>query len=210
MPSYSGFSVRELLDAFASATPAPGGGSAAALAGAIGASLLLMAVGVRRSRSNGADESRELAESAARLQALQPVMAQLIDRDADAYAAVISARRLPAGDEESKSRQRLAVASAMRVATDAPLETMRACRRALQAAPVIADHCTRSARADVGVAIELLRAAVRGAGRTVAANLASLEDAEYADSVRTERETLESESAADAEHGLAQLSGRPA
>ena len=206
MGSYSDFSLRELLDAFASAAPAPGGGSAAALAGTIGCSLLLMAIGVRQSRSKVADESRELAEAAARLQALQPAMAALIDRDAEAYSAVIAARRLPVGDEESKSRRRAAVASAMRVATSAPLETMRACRRALQSAPVVAAHCPRSTRGDVGVAIELLRAAVRGAGITVDANLGSLEDVDYAAAVRAERETLESESAADAEHGLSQLS----
>jgi methenyltetrahydrofolate cyclohydrolase len=206
MRSYSDYSVRELIDAFASAVPAPGGGSAAALSGAIGASLLLMAVGVQRSRSKGAVESRELTEAADRLQSLRPVMASLIDRDAEAYSEVVAARRLPVGDEESKSRQRAAVASAMRVATDAPLETMRACRRALRTAPVVAAHCPRSTRSDVGVAIELLRAAVRGAGITVDANLQSLEDIEYAAAVRIERDTLESESAADAEHGLSQLS----
>ena len=210
MRSYSDFSLRELLDAFASAVPAPGGGSAAALAGAIGASLLLMAVGIRRSRSKGAAELPELTDAADRLQSLKPAIAALIDRDAAAYAAVIAARRLPVGDDESRTRQRAALASAMRTATDAPLETMRACRRALHAAPIVAAHSTKSTRGDVGVAIELLRAAVRGAGLTIDANLGSLEDADYAAVVRTERETLESESAADAEHGLAQLSGGPA
>jgi formiminotetrahydrofolate cyclodeaminase len=206
MGSYSRLSLRELLDAFADASPAPGGGSAAALAGTLGSSLLLMAIGVRRSRPDGADESRELAEADVRLQALQPAMAALIDRDAEAYSGVIAARRLPVSNEETKSRREAAVASAMRVATEAPLETMRACRRALQSAPVVAAHCPRSTRGDVAVAIELLRAAVRGAGITVDANLEWLDDIEYAGAVRTEREMLESESAADAEHGLSRLS----
>jgi methenyltetrahydrofolate cyclohydrolase len=210
MRSYSDFSLRELLDALASAVPAPGGGSAAALAGAIGASLLLMAVGIRRSRSKGAAELPELTDAADRLQALKPAFAALIDRDAAAYAAVIAARRLPVSDDESRTRRRAALASAMRTATDAPLETMRACRRALHAAPSVAAHSTTSTRGDVGVAIELLRAAVRGAGFTIDANLGSLEDAGYAAVVRTERETLESESAADAEDGLAQLLSGPA
>jgi formiminotetrahydrofolate cyclodeaminase len=207
MRSYSNFSLRELLDAFASAVPAPGGGSAAALAGAVGASLLLMAAGIRQSRSKGAAEP-ELTDAAARLQTLKPAIAALIDSDAEAYAAVIAARRLPVSDEESRTLQRAALASAMRTATDAPLETMRTCRLALHAAPIVAAHSTKSTRGDVGVAIELLRAAVRGAGLTVDANLQSLEDADYTASVRSERDTLESESAADAEHGLAQLSGR--
>jgi formiminotetrahydrofolate cyclodeaminase len=209
MRSYSNFSLGELLDAFATAVPAPGGGSAAALAGAMGASLLLMAVGIRRSRSRGAAESPELTDAADRLQSLKAAFAALIDRDAEAYAAVIAARRLPVSDEESRIRQRAALASAMRTATEAPLETLRACRRALHAAPVVAAHSTKGTRGDVAVAIELLRAAARGAGLTIDANLASLEDADYAAAVKTRRETLGSESAADAEHGLAQLSGGP-
>jgi formiminotetrahydrofolate cyclodeaminase len=73
----------------------------------------------------------------------------------------------------------------------------------------VAAHSTKGTRGDVAVAIELLRAAARGAGLTIDANLVSLEDADYAAAVKTRRETLGSESAADAEHGLAQLSGGP-
>lgn len=208
MRSYSNFHLRDLLDAFASTAPAPGGGSAAALAGAIGVSLLLMAVGIRRSRSSESTGASELVEAADRLRSLQPTIAALIDRDAEAYSSVIAALRMPVNDDEARLRQRTAYESAMRVATDAPLETMRACRRALREAPVVAANCARSTHGDVGVAIELLRAGVRGAGITVDANLESLGDVEYAGRVRTERGTLDSESAADAEYGLTHLSGR--
>src|SRR5262245_55150869 len=117
MRSYSTLSVRELLDGFASAAPAPGGGSAAALARTIGVSLRLMTVGVGRARSKGAAESRDLVEAADRLQSLQPALTALVDCDADAYSAVIEARRLPVGDEQSRIRQQAAVSSAMRLAT---------------------------------------------------------------------------------------------
>src|SRR4030095_4160858 len=184
MCSYSNFHLRDLLDAFASTSPAPGGGSAAALSGPAGSSLLLMAVGIRRSRPAGAAESRDLADVADRLRSLQPTMAALIDRDAEAYSSVIAARRPPAPDDESKIRRRAAFEAAMRAATEVPLETMRACRRALREAPFIAAQITRSTRGDVGVAIELLRAPARRAGLTLDANLGALEDMEDAASVR--------------------------
>jgi methenyltetrahydrofolate cyclohydrolase len=208
MPSYSNVNLRDLLDAFASTAPAPGGGSAAALAGALGVSLLIMAASIRPSRPGGSTESLERADAADRLRSLRPTLAALIDRDADAYTLVIAALRMPITNAETEVHQRTAFESAMRAATDVPLETMRACRRALREAPVVASHSIRSTHSDVGVAIELLRAAVRSAGITVDANLSSLRDVEYVGMVRTERRQLESESAADAESGLSRLTGR--
>lgn len=205
MGSYTNLQLRDLLDAFASTNPAPGGGSAAALAGATGVSLLLMAIGVRLSKPGDSSRSTMLAVADERLRSLQAAIATFIDRDADAYSSVIAALRLPVDPDGPR---RVALDSALRGATEIPLDTMRACRRALREAPAVAAHCTRSTRGDVAVAIELLNAAVRGAGRTIDANLDSLRDAEYVARVRSERQGLESESAADAEHGLAQLAGR--
>ena len=199
MRSYSNYSVRDLLDAFSSTAPAPGGGAAAALTGALGVSLLLMAVGIRGSRPIESTDSVELADATDRLRSLRPTLASLVDRDAEAYTSVIAALRMPpdAGD-----RRRAAIESAMHAATDVPVEIMRACRRALHDAAVIASHSIRSTHGDVGVAIELLGAAARSAGLTIDANLASLKDAEYADAVRTERLRLATESEADAKSAL--------
>ena len=207
MPSYSNLSVQDLLDAFASTSPAPGGGSAAALTGGVGVSLLLMAIGVRASRPGSPREDGDLADAANRLRPLRATIASLVDRDAEAYSMVIGARRLPAGDDESTLRRQTALESAMRAATEAPLETMRACRAALHEAPVVAAHAIRSTHSDVAVAIELLRAAVRAAGITVEANLASLKDTEYVAQVRVERQQLDADSAADANHALSSLQG---
>ena len=197
MRAYSNYPLDDLLDAFASASPAPGGGSAAALTGALGVSLLLMAIGIRTSRPSGAPESFELADAADQLRTLRPAVGSLVDRDAEAYESVLAARRMKNQGE-----------SAMRAATDVPLETMRVCRRALREAQVVAAHAIRSTHGDVGVAVELLRAAVRAAGITVDANLASLKDADYVGLVRTERQRLDDESGADADTVLAYLRGR--
>jgi methenyltetrahydrofolate cyclohydrolase len=208
MRSFSNVSLHDLLDAFASTSPAPGGGSAAALAGAVGVSLLLMAIGVRASRPNGSNETLELADAADRLRSLRATIAALVDRDAEAYSMVIAALRMPADDEESSARRRRASESAMRAATEAPLETMRACRRALRETPVVAAHAVHSTQSDVGVAVELLGTAIRAAGITVDANLASLKDEAYVALVRAERQQLDADGATDAEHALSRLKGR--
>lgn len=205
----STLTVEGLLDAFASSTPVPGGGSAAALAGATGAALLIMVASLPKTRTGASSESPELDAAAGRLRPLRETLTALIDRDAAAYTSVIDALRLPKADESQVSSRRQAIDSALRGATDTPLDTMRACRQALADALIVATHGAPSARSDVGVAIELLRAALRGAGMNVDANLASLKEAAYVRRVSAERQRLESESAVDEERGLALLA-RPA
>ena len=208
MHAFTNLTLRDLLDAFASASPAPGGGSAAALAGATGVSLLLMAIGIRLPKATDSTQSTMLAAAADRLRSLQPSITALIDRDAEAYSSVVAALRMPTGPGEPDSRRQSALDAALRGATEIPLEIMRACRDAIRQAPTVAAYCTKSTRGDVGVAIELLNAAVRGAGLTVDANLGSIKDVEYVGRLRVDRQQLESESAADAEQGLSQLSTR--
>ena len=197
----SGRTLDELLDAFASSEPVPGGGSAAALAGAVGVALLIMVAGLKR--RTGDAGSDPLAHVAERLQPLREQLTALIDRDADAYASVMSALRMPKADEAQAAARRHALDAAMREATEAPLETMRLCRRALGEAPVIAERCVPSAASDVGVAIELLRAAVRGADMNVDTNLASVRDAAYVAGASAEKQRLAKDGHADAERGLA-------
>jgi methenyltetrahydrofolate cyclohydrolase len=198
MRSYSNYSVRDLLDAFSSTAPAPGGGAAAALTGALGISLLLMAAGIRSSRSKESTDSADLADATDKLRSLRPAIESLIDRDADAYTSVIAAFRIPPAERRPGT-----IETAMRAATEVPLEIMRASRRALREASVVATHTVRSVHGDVAVAIELLRAAVRSTGMTIDANLTSLKDAEYVRLVKEERERLETDSAADAEKAMA-------
>jgi formiminotetrahydrofolate cyclodeaminase len=196
----SGRTLDDVLDAFASSAPVPGGGSAAALAGALGVALLIMVAGLKR-RTGDTGEG-PLADLAGRLQPLREELTGLIDRDADAYASVMSALRLPKADGAQAAARRHALDSAMRSATEAPLETMRLCRRALGEALVVAERCVPSAASDVGVAIELLRAAVHGADLNVETNLPSVGDAAYIASASAEKQRLRAESHADADRGL--------
>jgi formiminotetrahydrofolate cyclodeaminase len=207
--SLSSRSLVELLDAFASSAPVPGGGSAAALTGATGVALLIMVAGLSKTRTGTSSESLELAAAAERLRPLRETLTALVDRDAEAYTSVMDARRLPKTNDDQVVRRRQAIASAMLRATETPLDTMRACRHALADALIVASLGAPSASSDVGVAIELLRAAGRGAAMNVDTNLPSLKDTTYADRVRAEREQLDAESTAAVERALALLARSP-
>jgi glutamate formiminotransferase/formiminotetrahydrofolate cyclodeaminase len=196
--------VTALLDAIASSSqPVPAGGSAAALAGAAGTSLLLMAATLPKTRSGSAAEAAALMEEAHSLRPLREVLMGLVDRDRDAYAALLDAVRLPRTTAAQQASRLTAVADAARVATEVPLETMRASRQALGSAVRTAGQASGVVRGDVAVGVELLAAAVRGAGLSVESNLAGMQDAEYVARVRAECRRLEEESAADVQRARA-------
>lgn len=191
--------LADLLDAFASSDAVPGGGSAAALAGALGASLLLMVARMSKTKTGAPEETADLAEAAARLHPLRDRLLELVDEDSDAYRRVRMALRLPRNTDAENAARSNAVDAATRAATATPLDTMRACQQALRGAVVVAANGNRNASSDVGVAIQLLVAAVRGARMNVDINLSTLTDAAYVSRVREEAAELELDAAADAD-----------
>jgi formiminotetrahydrofolate cyclodeaminase len=188
---YSHLTLAELLDAFASSQPVPGGGSAAALAGAVGASLLIMVAGLPKTRHGTDEERTALTAAAARLRPLREELAALIERDSEAYTSVMNAYRLPKSSDVEQAARHSAIDEAMRAATEAPMATIRACERAMREAEVIATSGAASASSDVAVGIELLKTAARGAGLNVDTNLAAVKDAEYVKRISQEQRDLE-------------------
>lgn len=197
--SFREMAVADLMDAFASTDAVPGGGSAAALAGATGASLLLMVAGMPKTKTGAPEETADLAEAASRLHPLRDSLLELVDIDSDAYRQVMDALRLAKTSDEEKATRQQAIERATRAATEAPLNTMRACQQALRGALVVARNGSRRTTSDVGAGVELLLAALRGARLNVDINLSSLEDAAYAARTKTEADELEREAAADAD-----------
>ena len=191
MSQYSHLTLAELLDAFASSQPVPGGGSAAALAGAVGASLLIMVAGLPKTRHGTDEERTALTAAAARLRPLREELAALIERDSEAYTSVMNAYRLPKSSDVEQATRSQAIDEAMRAATEAPMATIRACERAMREAEVIATSGAASASSDVAVGIELLKTAARGAGLNVDTNLAAVKDAEYEKRISQEQRDLE-------------------
>jgi formiminotetrahydrofolate cyclodeaminase len=203
MPPLTSRPLTDFLDAIASSEPVPAGGSASALAGASGVSLLLMVAALPKTKRGTPDEATELAAAAARLRPLRDALVALVDRDAESYADVIAALRAPKHTESDRARRHEGVAAAMRRATEVLLETMRASRKALGLAVAVARCGSKSADADVNTAIELLLAAMRGAAGSVDANLAVLEGDRAAGRIAAERLQLVDEGTREAERARA-------
>ena len=178
--------VTDLLAAFRSPSPTPGGGSASALSGAVGASLLAMVAALPKSKTATEEDAARLSAAGARCAALASDLAGLIDRDSEAYDLVVAAYRQPKGTDEEKSTRSAAIQQALASAIEAPLSVMRACAAALTEAATIAALGNPSASSDVQVGLELLAAGLRGARLNVDINLGSMKDTAYVDKVRTE------------------------
>lgn len=185
-------SVRDLLSAFSSSDPTPGGGSASALASSVGASLLVMVAGLPKTKHNTDEDRAALSTVASTLTGIRQQLAEAIDADTAAYDAVVAAYRLPKTTDAEKQLRTATVQRALKQATDVPLGVMRLSAEALKRAALVSEHGHAGAASDVGVATALLAAGLKGGQLNVEINLGSITDAAYTAAVRTEVERLTS------------------
>jgi methenyltetrahydrofolate cyclohydrolase len=188
--TFAGLTLQQFLDALASSEPTPGGGTASAITGAMGASLLVMVSGLAKSRTNTEDEKAALARAREPLGAVRDRLVRLADDDTAAFNDVMSAYRLPKASEPEKADRANAIERALQRATTVPLATLRECDNAIQLATVVAANGNRSAASDVGVAIGLLEAAAAGAAANVTTNLDGLKDQAFKSRASAETSSL--------------------
>jgi methenyltetrahydrofolate cyclohydrolase len=180
----------DLLTAFSSADPTPGGGSASALSSAVGASLLLMVAALPKTRHGSTDDRTALAAAADALAGIRDRLAAAVDGDTAAYDGVVAAYRLPKGSADEQAARQAAIQRALQAATEVPLDVMKQSTRALEEATVIAAHGYKAAASDVGVAIAMLMAGSAGANLNVDVNLEAIGDATYRGRVGDEARDL--------------------
>lgn len=176
MPRFADLSVSAFTDALASSEPTPGGGTAAAVAGAMGVSLLMMVAGLQKTRGNTDAERAALSEARASLTSVRDRLLTLADTDTEAYNKVLTAMRLPKATDEEKAARKQAIQQGMRAATEAPLDILRTVVEGTSHARRVAQYGNPSAASDLRVAVELLEAAASGASANVEINLTSLTD----------------------------------
>lgn len=182
--------LRDVIAAFASSEPTPGGGSASALASSLGTSLLVMVASLPRTRNQSEDDRSALAFSAGALTGVQHQLTEAIDADSAAYGHVVTAYRQPKANDAEKGARQAGIERALRLATDVPLGVMRLSVDALKQAQAVAAHGHRAASSDVGVALALLQAGLEGARLNVRVNLGGISDRAYAEAVTAESERL--------------------
>ena len=199
--------LRQLLAAFSSSDPTPGGGSASALSAALGASLLMMVAALPKTRTGADTERPLLADAAAALGGIRARLTDAIDADAAAYDRVVAAYKLPKQSADEQAARKAAIQQALRDATDVPLDVMRMAAAAIGHARTIAANGHRAAASDVGVAAALLRAGLRGAALNIDINAGSVSDTAYVDGVRAESAQLSESAARTADEAEALLRG---
>src|SRR5688572_30760023 len=171
-----GESLGGFVAAVASPTPAPGGGSVAALAGALSAALAQMVAGLTIGKKKYASVESEMKEIALQAASLVNELSVLVTRDAAAYGAVMAAYKLPDESPADAAKKKEAVHTGLLGAAEVPLETARACVRVLELSAAVAARGNANAVSDAGVAALLAEAACKGAVYNVRINIGALED----------------------------------
>jgi formiminotetrahydrofolate cyclodeaminase len=192
-------SIDEFLDRLASADPTPGGGSAAAIMGAMGAALVSMVCNVSIGKKGYESAEPEFRAVLAKSEALRHRLAGMVAEDVAAFDGLMAAYKLPKTSEDDKARRADAIQASLRRATEVPLECARACAEVIELARRAADHGYRHVISDAGVGVAAADAALRSAALNVIINAPSLKDRRFADQAIEEVDRLaQSSSAASA------------
>jgi glutamate formiminotransferase/formiminotetrahydrofolate cyclodeaminase len=182
--------VARFLDEVSSGTPTPGGGSAAALAGSLGAALTAMLANLTVGRSGGRADDDELSALAERAQAAKRTLADLVDADARAFDGVMQARRMPRATDRERHTRDVTLKDAVRRAADVPLQVARLSLDVLEHARLAARQGRPDAASDAGTAALLARAALEGAVLNVLINLQGIDDEAFTDACHAEVDRL--------------------
>lgn len=177
-------SLETWLERVASPSPTPGGGSVAAVSGALSAALSRMVSNLSIGKQGYEEVEEELKALERRAAELQSRFLLLAEEDARAFEGVMTAMRRPKGTDEERAARKEAMQAAYKTATEVPLQTVRASMEALEIAQVAAGKGNRNAITDAGAAALLAQAAMRSASLNVRINLSAIADAAW----RSERE----------------------
>jgi glutamate formiminotransferase/formiminotetrahydrofolate cyclodeaminase len=179
--SFADLTVGQFVESLSSAEPVPGGGAASALAAALGAALVSMVAGLSAGRPKYSAYEATLARADAAGKELAAELLAISDRDADAYAVYAAALKLPRDTDQQIEARQATIRAAARVASDAPWDCVRACRRLAEVVEALAGRSNVNASSDVLVAALLAEAGARGAAENVRINLPSTGDEEYSE-----------------------------
>ena len=175
---------KEFIEELSTNSPAPGGGSVSALAGALGAALSSMVAALSHEKKELLDLKLEMNEIGIEAQNLKDRLSFLVDEDTNAFNKVMDANRLSATNDEEQSSKNQAIEIANKYAIEIPLETAKKCLRVIELADTLVKKGNPNSVSDAGVAAEVALAGVSGACMNVLINLTSVEDETYCDDMR--------------------------
>lgn len=168
--------VRVFLDDLASDASVPGGGSAAAAAGAMGAALVSMVCNLTIGKEKFADVEVQMKEILDKSEALRARLMQFMQEDIEAFESVMAAYRMPKETAEQKADRSAAIQEGSKKATTTPLTTAQACAEVIKLAQSAADMGNPNVASDAGVAVLCAQAGLKGAALNVLINLGAIKD----------------------------------
>jgi glutamate formiminotransferase/formiminotetrahydrofolate cyclodeaminase len=171
--------VSGFVDEVSRDTPAPGGGSIAALAGSIGAALAAMVANLSIGKPEFASRYDELDALAAKAQMLKDKLMAAVDEDTQAFNGVLDAMRLPKDTTNQQAARREAMQAGYKHATNVPMQTARLCREVLDLCLAAARCGNEAMITDAGVGAISAMAGLKGAAWNARINLKSIKDADY-------------------------------
>ena len=188
---FSKMSVEQFMTLVSSKQPTPGGGTVSAIAGALSASLVVMVCNLtlgKKGYESNQDKLKVILDEAV---SAKETLAKLAERDSSAFEKVSKAYALPKNSEEQRQRRKVAIGLALKEASVVPANTMRESFKVFKLAMQLVESGNRNAMSDIETAVELARAATKGAWSNVALNLESLkEEPDFSISLRSELEPL--------------------
>ena len=171
--------VTSFLDDLASSLPAPGGGSVASLAGALGAALVSMVCNLTLGKKGYEEVQGDIHDLLAQSESLRQEMTNLLEADVAAYTAYSQTAKMPRDTEEQKAARNAAMQAALKNATMVPIRIAEVAVQIMDLCMPAAVKGNKWAVSDAGVAVLMAEAALRGAALNVLINLGTIKDADF-------------------------------
>ncbi|QSB06336.1 cyclodeaminase/cyclohydrolase family protein [Natronoglycomyces albus] len=191
--------TQKWLDALASAQPAPGGGAAAGMNAALGAALISMVCNLTIGKPKYAESEEAMKVALQKAEAHRQTAIDLAEADADAFAAVSAAYKLPKDTDEEKAARTAAIQAALVAAAEVPLQVAQVSARIIALAGSILNGSNPNVVSDIGVAASSAKSALESAAYNVDINVKSIKDPEQRERLAAElNEALASKVQAEA------------
>jgi formiminotetrahydrofolate cyclodeaminase len=187
--------IKDFTEKLGSDAPAPGGGSAAALSGALGAALVSMVCNLTVGKPKYAEHETFVQGILARSEELTKKLLDAIQKDTDAYDSVMAAFAMPKETAEQKTARSAAIQSAYKVAVASPETTAEHCLSVIELAESLLGKSNANAASDLAVGAIQAHAGLKGALANVQINLPSIKDAAYVAEKKAWMERAEKEAA---------------
>jgi glutamate formiminotransferase/formiminotetrahydrofolate cyclodeaminase len=183
--------IKSFLSELASKSPAPGGGSVAALSGSLGTALASMVCNLTIGKETYLAVEKEIKQVLSESEKLRKRLTELIDEDTEAFNDVMKAFKMPKETDEQINKRKQAIQEGYKIAASVPLETAKTCEQILDVALVVAEKGNKNSITDAAVSAIMAKAGVESALLNVKINLGSIKDEKFVKKISKEIEELQ-------------------